>query len=102
MHEHPYENVCPRTKPIGLLNILGLSDLEFEDAYALGREIYSARADLDSVEAQLSDIDKCLSARDCAPEKKAKARQRREELEHRRNDKQSELHRLEHRANRYF
>ena len=97
-----YENVCPRTKPIGLLSILGLTDLEFEDAYALGREIYSARDDLNRVEAQIEDANQCLSKRDCPPEDKEKARRLRDELEHQRNNKQSELHRLEHRANRYF
>jgi hypothetical protein len=96
-----YENVCPREKSVGVLELLGLSNLEFEDAYALGREVYSVTADLNSVESEIADIDKRLSARDGAPEEREKARRRREELEHQRDDRKRELKRLERRAG-YF
>ena len=98
----PYENVCPREKPVGLLDILGLTELEFEDAYALGKDINSARAALDSVESEIADIDKRLSAREGSAEEREKARARREALDHERDAKKSELKRLEHRASRYF
>jgi hypothetical protein len=98
----PYENVCPREKPVSIWGLLGLSDVEFEDAYALGREIYFTREDLNHVENEIADIDKRLSTRDGTPEEREKARRRREELEHQRDAKKGELKRLERKANRNF
>jgi hypothetical protein len=97
-----YEGVCPREKPIGILVLLGLSGMEFEDAYALGQDVYSAQAALDSVEARIADVDKRLSKREGTPEERETARRQRDELEHERDIKKGELKRAERKANRSF